>query len=628
MLCTFFPCFQSSEHQEYEYLLKWKGYGEEENSWVPASSMNCWDLLQAYLSENIFNNPSAVSHSTSADSRVDPASQKSSQKTTRTPKLKQCEERPRCANRAKHSIRPRSGSRHSSRSTKNSRGSLGAHSSEKDKAGTKKATTQFSPPKLPPSSAKCTGQRQATLNSQTTKSKARCTLKPKKLTKRTDICCPEPSVSPLLAGDDSLFQSDGNVSIEDTFRLHLDSDEDSSVSGSHSVSGESTLTASEVSHVCRHPRSPKAQLHLYSSQQKRVNGFKDTYLLPHQNDHKLMQKHLPSSTCSNERLLLTKRNGFTHNLPSSTTHSTTENSSDSVLWSRARSRKRAYSSLLAPSFESNTLKSSSSSDHAEVTSTTSPPLNTISLSPSLPHSLPIASHIMTSPGPLVPQKQNSSDEYQQELLEWQFMLNKQCLPSETFILVENRIDEAPIPWSFKYITSNLYTEGVPDPQSAELSRRICGCTCYYMGKKCGPKSQHCCPQMAGAEFPYSVAGKVRVPPGNPIYECNSHCGCPSDCTNRVVQRGRKVTMCIFRTSNGRGWGVKTMEPIKPNTFVTEYVGEVVTTEEAERRGQLYDREGRTYLFDLDFHCDDNAFTIDAARYGNISHFFNHSVSDS
>lgn len=69
-----------------------------------------------------------------------------------------------------------------------------------------------------------------------------------------------------------------------------------------------------------------------------------------------------------------------------------------------------------------------------------------------------------------------------------------------------------------------------------------------------------------------------------------------------------------------------MEPIKANTFVTEYVGEVVTTEEAERRGQLYDQEGRTYLFDLDFDCDDNAFTIDAAHYGNISHFFNHSVS--
>ena len=69
-----------------------------------------------------------------------------------------------------------------------------------------------------------------------------------------------------------------------------------------------------------------------------------------------------------------------------------------------------------------------------------------------------------------------------------------------------------------------------------------------------------------------------------------------------------------------------MEPIKANTFVTEYVGEVITSEEAERRGQQYDKKGMTYLFDLDFDDENAAFTIDAAKFGNISHFFNHSVS--
>ena len=52
----------------------------------------------------------------------------------------------------------------------------------------------------------------------------------------------------------------------------------------------------------------------------------------------------------------------------------------------------------------------------------------------------------------------------------------------------------------------------------------------------------------------------------------------------------------------------------------EYVGEVITSEEAERRGQLYDNKGITYLFDLDY----DEFTVDAARYGNVSHFVNHS----
>ena len=76
---------------------------------------------------------------------------------------------------------------------------------------------------------------------------------------------------------------------------------------------------------------------------------------------------------------------------------------------------------------------------------------------------------------------------------------------------------------------------------------------------------------------------------------------------------------------GRGWGVKTCSPIKKGTFVTEYVGELITFEEAERRGQQYDKEGTTYLFDLDFN-DSAEFTIDAAHSGNVSHFLNHSVS--
>ena len=54
--------------------------------------------------------------------------------------------------------------------------------------------------------------------------------------------------------------------------------------------------------------------------------------------------------------------------------------------------------------------------------------------------------------------------------------------------------------------------------------------------------------------------------------------------------------------------------------------QVITSEEAERRGKIYDSNGRTYLFDLDYNDDDCPFTVDAGHYGNISHFVNHSVS--
>jgi len=85
-----------------------------------------------------------------------------------------------------------------------------------------------------------------------------------------------------------------------------------------------------------------------------------------------------------------------------------------------------------------------------------------------------------------------------------------------------------------------------------------------------------------------------------------------------------LKLSIFRTNNGRGWGVKALEAIKKNTFVIEYVGEIILNEEAERRGLQYDSEGRTYLFDLDFNDKDSMYAVDAAHVGNISHFINHS----
>ncbi len=54
--------------------------------------------------------------------------------------------------------------------------------------------------------------------------------------------------------------------------------------------------------------------------------------------------------------------------------------------------------------------------------------------------------------------------------------------------------------------------------------------------------------------------------------------------------------------------------------------QVITNEEAERRGKVYDAEGRTYLFDLDYDDGDCHFTVDAGYYGNVAHFINHSVS--
>uniref|UniRef100_A0A3B3ZH67 SET domain-containing protein n=1 Tax=Periophthalmus magnuspinnatus TaxID=409849 RepID=A0A3B3ZH67_9GOBI len=65
-----------------------------------------------------------------------------------------------------------------------------------------------------------------------------------------------------------------------------------------------------------------------------------------------------------------------------------------------------------------------------------------------------------------------------------------------------------------------------------------------------------------------------------------------------------------------GWGVKAMQDIPQGTFVCEYVGEIITDTEADKR------EDDSFLFTLgnkvgEAHC------IDSRLFGNIGRFLNH-----
>ena len=55
----------------------------------------------------------------------------------------------------------------------------------------------------------------------------------------------------------------------------------------------------------------------------------------------------------------------------------------------------------------------------------------------------------------------------------------------------------------------------------------------------------------------------------------------------VIFLPHQTKLCIFKTSNGCGWGVKTLADIKKGSFAVEYVGEVITNDEAEERGKKY-----------------------------------------
>lgn len=205
------------------------------------------------------------------------------------------------------------------------------------------------------------------------------------------------------------------------------------------------------------------------------------------------------------------------------------------------------------------------------------------------------------------------------LNEWEKEMNS-ISKGKPMIRVENKIDLEKAPSNFFYIDEYLPGSGVVIPDEPPI-----GCECT----DCSSPSDHqlCCFSTHGKyKTNYTLSNKVRVAPGTPIYECNKRCACPPTCPNRVVQRGACARLCVFRTSNGTGWGVKTLRKIKRGSFVIQYVGEVITNEEAEQRGKTYDAAGRTYLFDLDYNETEGQcpYTVDAAVYGNISHFINHS----
>ncbi|KAJ2982545.1 hypothetical protein NUW58_g6420 [Xylaria curta] len=121
---------------------------------------------------------------------------------------------------------------------------------------------------------------------------------------------------------------------------------------------------------------------------------------------------------------------------------------------------------------------------------------------------------------------------------------------------------------------------------------------------------------------------------NPIYECHDSCVCSSNCPSRVVEKGRKVPLQIFRTAN-RGWGVRSTVDIKKGQFLDKYMGEIITAQEANRRraqSHIAQRKD-VYLFALDKFSNPDSFDerlrgppleVDGEFVSGPTRFINHS----
>ncbi|KAE9598316.1 putative histone-lysine N-methyltransferase chromatin remodeling SET family [Lupinus albus] len=202
----------------------------------------------------------------------------------------------------------------------------------------------------------------------------------------------------------------------------------------------------------------------------------------------------------------------------------------------------------------------------------------------------------------------------------------------------NDVDNEKAPAYFTYFQSLRH------PKSFNLMQPSHGCNC---AKACAPGDLNCsCIRKTDGDFPY-IGNGVLVSRKQLVHECGPACQCSPNCKNRASQSGLKYHMEVFKTKD-RGWGLRSLDPIRAGSFICEYAGEVI---DRVKLSQLVRERDDDYVFDTtrifdtfkwnyeprvleEVSTNDSGedyaipypLIVNAKSVGNVARFMNHSCS--
>ena len=112
------------------------------------------------------------------------------------------------------------------------------------------------------------------------------------------------------------------------------------------------------------------------------------------------------------------------------------------------------------------------------------------------------------------------------------------------------------------------------------------------------------------------------------FECNEKCLCDKEsCGNRYIQFGLVHKFYIKYISKAKGFGLFADENIEKGDFVCEYIGNIITKNEAEQKIHFnLINQKPNYILQLKEEYPNIIIStyIDSEKYGNLARFINHS----